>query len=29
MDAAVDSQGRIYILDFVAGDIRVMKRKTG
>lgn len=28
MDAAVDSQGRIYILDFVAADIRVMKRKA-
>jgi len=28
MDAAADSEGRIYILDFVAGDIRVMKRKA-
>lgn len=28
LDAAVDSQGRIYILDFVAGDVRVMKRKA-
>jgi len=28
MDAAVDSEGRIYILDFIASDIRVMKRKT-
>jgi hypothetical protein len=28
MDAAVDSEGRIYILDFVAADIRVMKRKA-
>jgi len=27
MDAAVDATGRIYILDFIAGDIRVMKRK--
>lgn len=27
LDAAVDSQGRIYILDLVAGDVRVMKRK--
>ncbi len=28
IDAAVDSEGRIYILDFVAADIRVMKRKA-
>ncbi len=28
LDAAVDSQGRIYILDFVTADVRVMKRKT-
>ena len=28
LDAAADSQGRIYILDFVTGDIRVMKRKA-
>jgi hypothetical protein len=28
LDAAVDSEGRIYILDFVAADIRVMKRKA-
>lgn len=28
LDATADSQGRIYILDFVAGDIRVMKRKA-
>jgi hypothetical protein len=28
LDAAVDSQGRVHILDFVAGDIRVMKRKA-
>ncbi len=28
LDAAVDSQGRIYILDLVAGDVRVMTRKT-
>jgi hypothetical protein len=28
LDAAVDSQGRIYILDFVSEDIRVMKRKA-
>jgi hypothetical protein len=28
MDAAVDSEGRIYILDFVAADIRVMKRNA-
>jgi hypothetical protein len=27
LDAAVDSQGRIYILDLVAGDVRVMKHK--
>jgi hypothetical protein len=28
LDAAVDSQGHIYILDLVTGDIRVMQRKT-
>lgn len=28
LDAAADSQGRVYILDLVAGDIRVMKLKT-
>lgn len=28
LDAAVDSQGRIYILDLVAGDVRVMKHKA-
>lgn len=28
MDATVDSKGRIYILDYVAGDIRVMQRKA-
>ena len=28
LDAAVDSDGRIYILDLVAGDVRVMKRKA-
>lgn len=28
LDVAVDSQGRIYILDLVTGDIRVMKLKT-
>ena len=27
IDAAVDSDGRIYILDIVASDVRVMKRK--
>ena len=27
IDAAVDSGGRIYILDLVAGNVRVMKRK--
>jgi hypothetical protein len=27
LDAAVDSQGRIHILDIVASDVRVMKRK--
>jgi hypothetical protein len=27
LDTAVDSQGRVYILDFVAGDVRVMQRK--
>ena len=28
LDAAVDSQGRIYILDPVAGDVRIMRRKA-
>jgi hypothetical protein len=28
LDVAVDSQGRIYILDIVTGDIRVMQRKA-
>ena len=28
MDAAVDSEGRIYILDLIAGDVRVMRRKA-
>ena len=28
LDAVVDSQGRIYILDLVAGDVRVMKHKA-
>lgn len=28
LDAAVDSEGRIYILDFVTADIRAMKRKA-
>ena len=28
LDAAVDAQGRIYILDLVTGDVRVMKRKA-
>jgi hypothetical protein len=28
LDAAVDSQGRIYILDLVTGDVRVMKAKA-
>ena len=28
LDAAVDSEGRIYILDLVTGDVRVMKRKA-
>jgi hypothetical protein len=28
MDAAVDSAGRIYILDLIAGHVRVMQRKT-
>ena len=28
LDAAVDSQGRIYILDIVTGDVRVMARKA-
>jgi hypothetical protein len=29
LDAAVDSQGRIYILDLVTADVRVMAKKTG
>jgi hypothetical protein len=28
LDAAVDSEGQVYILDFVAGDVRVMRRKV-
>jgi hypothetical protein len=28
LDAAVDADGRIYVLDLVAGDVRVMKRKA-
>jgi hypothetical protein len=28
LDVAADAQGRIYILDLVTGDIRVMKRKA-
>jgi len=28
LDAVVDTQGRIYILDFVTGDLRVMKSKA-
>ncbi len=28
LDAVVDSQGQIFILDFVTGDVRVMKRKA-
>jgi len=28
LDAAVDSEGRIYILDLVTGDVRVMKAKA-
>lgn len=28
LDAAVDSQGRIYILDIVTGDVRVMQKKA-
>lgn len=28
LDAAVDAQGRIYILDLVTADVRVMKRKA-
>jgi len=28
LDATVDSQGRIYVLDIVVGDVRVMKRKA-
>jgi len=27
LEAAVDSQGKIYILDLVAGDVRAMRRK--
>ncbi len=27
LDAAVDSQGRVYVLDLVATDVRVMRRK--
>ena len=29
LDAAVDSTGRIYILDSVAGDVRIMAKKAG
>jgi hypothetical protein len=28
LDAAVDAQGRIYILDLVAGDVRIMARRS-
>jgi hypothetical protein len=28
LDAAVDSQGRIYVLDLITQDVRVMKRKA-
>jgi hypothetical protein len=28
LDAAVDSQGRVYVLDLVAADVRVMRRKA-
>jgi hypothetical protein len=28
LDAAVDSQGRIYVLDLVGGDVRVMRAKA-
>jgi hypothetical protein len=28
LDVAVDSQGRIYIVDFVTAEVRVMKRKS-
>ena len=28
LDAAVDSHQRIYILDLVVNDVRVMKRKA-
>jgi hypothetical protein len=28
LDAAVDSEGRIYVLDLVAGDVRVMRRRV-
>jgi hypothetical protein len=28
LDAAVDSQGRVYVLDLVAADLKVMKRKA-
>jgi sugar lactone lactonase YvrE len=29
LDAAVDSQGRIYVLDLVGADVRVMRAKAG
>lgn len=29
LDVAVDARGRIYILDLVAGDVRIMARKSG
>jgi len=29
LDAAADAQGRIFILDPLAGEIRVMTRKRG
>ncbi len=29
LDVAVDGRGRVYILDLVVGDIRIMARKTG
>jgi len=28
LDAAADSQGRIYVLDLITSDVRVMKRKA-
>ncbi len=28
LDAAVDGEGRVYVLDLVTGDVRVMKRKA-